>query len=215
MEHFVRRAGRRSRLRTGKADVGSTNGDRRRAADAHEPAAWFYAATGYADIWDATLGTALALMAWSQVSGNRGLKPPSDVTKPACAGLEDAGVREGGLCAVRPGFQSRGWRASSRRAWIFNPGPGQIPPAILATLIYSLAAGIRQQNLLFFFPLWLMAIWPLSWPRRLGMAALMGAVSALWAIPLVNGAGGIAGYLLVVRQHTQSGLEGYSWTSWR
>lgn len=171
------------------------------------PAAWFYAGTGYADIWDATLGSALALLAWEGWGGLRQVDKRS-------AG-DRAGPQPRPLSSTPSDFKDSSRRFGWRGGSIGRGAQSNLGVAALATLVYSLAAGIRQQNVFFLFPLWVMALWPLAWRVRLGMAALMAVLSAAWAIPLVNAAGGLAGYRLVVQQHTQSGLEGYSWTSWR
>jgi hypothetical protein len=125
------------------------------------PLTWFYSGTGYADIWDATLGAAVALLAWRQQQAPR------------------------------------------------------LARAVGVTLVYSAAAGIRQQNLIFLFPLWVLAIWPQSWRARAALAALLALVSVGWAIPLVNAAGGAAGYFQVVQEHSRSGFLGYAWSSWK
>src|SRR5437764_12726050 len=86
------------------------------------PSAWFYAGTGYADIWDATLGTALALLTWCQVQCRMKVR----VTGPSGPPPQAPRAAPGRVVAA------------ARHAL-----PPRLAFAIAATLVYSLAAGIR------------------------------------------------------------------------
>lgn len=54
-----------------------------------------------------------------------------------------------------------------------------------ASLAFGVAAGFRQDLLLFLFPLWLWMLWPAGWRARLRAAMGLVAGCALWLIPTV------------------------------
>jgi hypothetical protein len=62
-------------------------------------------------------------------------------------------------------------------------------------LALGLAGGVRQNDLIFLLPLWLLSLWPLSWIKRAASALIVGLAAAAWLWPMMMLSGGPAGYL--------------------
>jgi 4-amino-4-deoxy-L-arabinose transferase-like glycosyltransferase len=69
-------------------------------------------------------------------------------------------------------------------AWTF----WLLPPVL------ALAAGVRQQSLLYLLPFCLYATWRTPWRRRLAGATLLALGIAAWAAPMLASSGGLAEY---------------------
>jgi hypothetical protein len=63
----------------------------------------------------------------------------------------------------------------------------------------GIAGGIRQNDLVFLFPLWLVSLVSLTWRQRIASLALLGGVVMMWFAPMVTFSGGISGYLSASR----------------
>ena len=82
--------------------------------------------------------------------------------------------------------------------------------AILASAVFGLAAGFRQDLLILLLPLWLWAVAG-SGIRRLGIAAVtLVATSLLWIVPTIALSGGPAAYLGALASQTSFVRDTYS-----
>jgi hypothetical protein len=62
-------------------------------------------------------------------------------------------------------------------------------------ILMGIAGGVRQNDLVFLFPLWLVSLWTLSWRRRVASAVILGLVTVTWLWPMMAMSGGPTGYL--------------------
>ncbi len=69
-----------------------------------------------------------------------------------------------------------------KRVWLF------------LALALGIAGGIRQNDLVFLLPLWLVSLWALSWQQRIGSVLVLGVVCVAWLVPMVALSGGVEGY---------------------
>jgi hypothetical protein len=76
---------------------------------------------------------------------------------------------------------------------------GYMVPAIV---IVSISGGVRQQTLVFLFPVLLFALRKVGWKRWLIAGLLGGALCLAWFIPLISLSGGLSQYLAVMNQFT-------------
>jgi hypothetical protein len=77
---------------------------------------------------------------------------------------------------------------------------GEAGFALLASVIFALAAGFRPSTALLLSPLWLFGVWRTPGiRRRLAMVAVAGAVMLAWFIPMTVAAGGIRAYFEAFR----------------
>jgi hypothetical protein len=82
--------------------------------------------------------------------------------------------------------------------------------AALASAVFALAGGFRQDLLILLLPLWLWAIAPFG-PRRLALcAAALAGVSLVWIVPTVALSGGIDAYLGALVSQTTFVSDTYS-----
>jgi len=65
-------------------------------------------------------------------------------------------------------------------------------------ILMGIVGGVRQNDLVFLFPLWLASLWPLSWRRRAASVVVLGIVTLAWLWPMMAMSGGPAGYLSAV-----------------
>lgn len=72
---------------------------------------------------------------------------------------------------------------------------GSFRDLIAATLVLSLVGSLRQSAMIFLIPVWMYCAWQFPWKERLQSSALMGVVSAAWAVPLIWLSGGLSSYL--------------------
>ncbi len=66
-------------------------------------------------------------------------------------------------------------------------------------LALGVAGGVRQNTLVFLFPLFLLALLFLNWRQRILSMALLGGVVLAWLVPMILLSGGLQGYLAVLR----------------
>jgi len=71
----------------------------------------------------------------------------------------------------------------------------------LAALALGLAGGVRQNTLLFLFPLFLFSIARSGAKRIVLSVAILGAVTLAWYLPMAHLSGGIAAYQTALRDH--------------
>jgi hypothetical protein len=71
----------------------------------------------------------------------------------------------------------------SRRIWPWS------------AILLGVAGGVRQNDLVFLFPVWLLSLYDLSWRQRAASIAILGMVVAAWGWPMAALSGGPAGYL--------------------
>jgi hypothetical protein len=57
-------------------------------------------------------------------------------------------------------------------------------------LMWAVCAGVRWDAAVFCVPLWLWALWSVSWPKRLASVGVAGLVVAAWAVPMIALSGG-------------------------
>lgn len=69
----------------------------------------------------------------------------------------------------------------------------------MLALLLGIAGGIRQNDLVFLLPLWLVSLWPLTWTQRAASAALLAICVAAWLAPMMWLSGGVSGYLTALR----------------
>jgi hypothetical protein len=62
-------------------------------------------------------------------------------------------------------------------------------------ILLGVAGGVRQNDLVFLLPLWLVSLGPLSWTKRAASVGVLGAVVVAWLWPMMALSGGLAGYL--------------------
>jgi 4-amino-4-deoxy-L-arabinose transferase-like glycosyltransferase len=62
-------------------------------------------------------------------------------------------------------------------------------------VMLGVAGGVRQNDLAFLLPLWLISLWPLSQRQRLASLVVLAGVVTAWAWPMMALSGGPAGYL--------------------
>ncbi len=67
-------------------------------------------------------------------------------------------------------------------------------------LALGVAGGVRQNTLVFLFPLFLLALYFLNWRKRIWSLVLLGGVVLAWLVPMVMLSGGLQGYLSVLRK---------------
>ncbi|MBI1878320.1 MAG: DUF2723 domain-containing protein [Chloroflexi bacterium] len=72
---------------------------------------------------------------------------------------------------------------SHRQIWLWS------------AILLGLVGGVRQNDLVFLLPLWLVSLYPLSWRQRGISLALLGLVVIAWTWPMMALSGGPAGYL--------------------
>lgn len=92
-----------------------------------------------------------------------------------------------GLCYMQ-------WQGS-RHLWL-----------VLAILL-GLAGGIRQNDLVFLLPLWLVSLWPLTWTQRAASLVVLAACVVAWLAPMMWLSGGISGYLSALRGGSEGILQ--------
>jgi 4-amino-4-deoxy-L-arabinose transferase-like glycosyltransferase len=63
-----------------------------------------------------------------------------------------------------------------------------------SALALGIAGGIRQNDLVFLLPLWLVSLMALSWRQRIGSVLVLTLVCLAWLVPMVMSSGGIDGY---------------------
>lgn len=71
--------------------------------------------------------------------------------------------------------------------------------ALVATVVFGVAAGFRQDLLILLAPLWLWCVWPLGIRRVAVLGASLVAVCITWLVPTVLLSGGPADYLMALR----------------
>jgi hypothetical protein len=87
-------------------------------------------------------------------------------------------------------------------AGAFHASRGDARRTLLASLVWGLAGGFRQDLVIVLGALWLWTIAPLGWRDR-GIAALAVTIGVLfWLVPSVIGSGGIDGYLAALAAQT-------------
>jgi hypothetical protein len=64
---------------------------------------------------------------------------------------------------------------------------------------FGVAGGVRQTDLIFLAPLWLVSLYPLAWRQRVGSALALLVCIAAWAIPMVASSGGVGPYAAALR----------------
>ena len=64
-----------------------------------------------------------------------------------------------------------------------------------SALLLGITTGVRQVDILFLGPLWLLAIIPLNWKQRISSILVLLVTMLAWLIPMAFLSGGIAGYL--------------------
>lgn len=84
-----------------------------------------------------------------------------------------------GLCYLQ-------W-SGSRRVWP------------LLALLLAAAGGVRQNDLVFLLPLWLVSLYPLGWRERIGSVVVLGVGVLVWFVPMAALSGGLGEYLAAVR----------------
>ncbi len=67
------------------------------------------------------------------------------------------------------------------------------------TILLGVAGGIRQNDLVFLLPLWLVALKPLSWRQRMASVGLLVLVGVSWLVPMALMSGGFSEYLSALR----------------
>lgn len=75
---------------------------------------------------------------------------------------------------------------------------GERPIALALAIWLGVAGGLRQQTLVFMFPLAFVAVIRLPWRYMLGSAALLAITILLWIVPLFALTGGPARYFAIV-----------------
>lgn len=68
-----------------------------------------------------------------------------------------------------------------------------------SALLLGLMGGVRQNDLVFLFPLWLACLAPLSWSQRGASLAVLGGAIAAWLIPMASLSGGVAALFAAIR----------------
>lgn len=66
---------------------------------------------------------------------------------------------------------------------------------LLTAIAIGLAGGVRQNDLVFLFPLWLVSVWTLTWKHRILSLIALATVCLAWMIPMVALSGGLDGYI--------------------
>lgn len=74
--------------------------------------------------------------------------------------------------------------------------------AILLALWLGFAGGLRQQTLVFMFPLAVMCGWWLSWRWKIGIIAVLSVTTLAWMLPLFALSGGMQQYFSTVKQYS-------------
>lgn len=65
----------------------------------------------------------------------------------------------------------------------------------VTVVVLGIAGGVRQNDLAFLIPLWLVSSYPLSWRQRMGSVLLLAVVCLVWALPMIALSGGLTGYM--------------------
>src|SRR5439155_8215769 len=71
----------------------------------------------------------------------------------------------------------------------------------LSSVVLGITGGIRQDVLIFLFPLWLFCIVRFHWKRVLTAIFILGATVAVWFIPMLFMTGGRERYFAAVREY--------------
>ena len=74
---------------------------------------------------------------------------------------------------------------------------------IMFAFLLGIAGGIRQNDLLFLFPLWIFCLYFLSWRQRVMSFIVLGATIGIWLVPMMSLSGGFSGYMSAL--NTESG----------
>jgi 4-amino-4-deoxy-L-arabinose transferase-like glycosyltransferase len=67
---------------------------------------------------------------------------------------------------------------------------------LLTAIAIGLAGGVRQNDLVLLFPLWLVSVWTLTWKHRILSLIALATVCLAWMTPMVALSGGLNGYVL-------------------
>jgi hypothetical protein len=81
-----------------------------------------------------------------------------------------------------------------------------------SAIILGIAAGIRQELLIFLFPLWFFCLRGLAWHKILGALIMLGMTVGFWFIPMLILTGGPERYFLAVHEEWDSFMS--SFTVW-
>jgi 4-amino-4-deoxy-L-arabinose transferase-like glycosyltransferase len=76
---------------------------------------------------------------------------------------------------------------------------------IPASLFYGIMIGIRPQEVLFIFPLWLWAVWVSRFKYKAASLAVLALVCLAWFIPLAAACGGLRGYFNIIADTLSGG----------
>lgn len=66
---------------------------------------------------------------------------------------------------------------------------------LLCAVALGIAGGVRQNDLFFLLPLWLVSLWPLRWKERALSVLALVVVCFAWIVPMVALSGGVSGFL--------------------
>lgn len=66
---------------------------------------------------------------------------------------------------------------------------------LLLAVALGITGGVRQNDLAFLLPLWLVSLWPLTWKQRALSALALAGVCLAWLVPMVALSGGPSGFL--------------------
>src|SRR5262249_25874134 len=93
----------------------------------------------------------------------------------------------------------------------FHRARGQgIRAAVIASTLFGLIGGFRQDLLVLLTPAWLWCVWPLG-PRRMAMAmAAVGAACLAWLVPTVVLSDGLDAYLNALASQASYVRDAYS-----
>jgi len=96
-------------------------------------------------------------------------------------------------------------------AWLsFLMWQGERWPAVLSGLLLGLAAGVREDILLFLGPLWLSGVWRAGLLRAILSSVVLALVIAAWMIPMVQLSGGWDTYQRAASAQSSYILSTYS-----
>jgi hypothetical protein len=75
------------------------------------------------------------------------------------------------------------------------------------SILLGLMGGVRQNDLIFLFPLWLYCLLGMSWKKRLISCLVLGIVVLLWLVPMALLSGGVQGYLEALMGETSGVVQ--------
>ncbi len=78
-----------------------------------------------------------------------------------------------------------------------------------SAILLGIAGGIRQNDLVFLLPLWLVSLWPLAWKQRVTSCVTLVITISIWAWPMMALSGGPTEYLAALRAES-SGIANES-----